>query len=293
LARMRPGMNQVEAFLHSDAFITHGNSGGPLVDALGSVVGVSDMGFEEERGQGYSIPSTMARLVIDRLRKYGKYERGYLGLHVRQVDAASVAKYGLKRKVGVLVESVLKGTPAESAGFRSGDVLFGINGRQAVSSYLLQEAVSSVGPGAQTSIALDREGQALEIKVATALRPGAPRIDPVIDLQGYLTARFEEASNGRGVVVRIPDKFSPAARFGFQDGDIVASVLPAMDWPKEPITFDIYRKTARKVSVDGLDDLRAALARMHMSGRVGVVFEVKRAGQPIAVAYDEVWPIVL
>src|SRR5262249_58805050 len=134
------------------------------------------VGLWEDRGQGYSISSGTARLVIDRIRKSGKYERGFLGLHVRQVDSESVSKYGLKRTSGVVVESVLTGTPAESSGFHPGDVLFGINGRQATSSYLLQEAVSSVGPGATLKITLDRGGQVMDLPTTTALRPTTPRI---------------------------------------------------------------------------------------------------------------------
>src|SRR5262245_7630982 len=83
----RVGVNQVEALLHSDAHITHGNSGGPLVDVFGRVLGVSDLGFSEAKGQGYSIPSLMARLVIDRLRKEGRYLRGFIGVQVRPIDS--------------------------------------------------------------------------------------------------------------------------------------------------------------------------------------------------------------
>ncbi len=293
-ARMRTGLNQVEAFVHSDAFITHGNSGGPLVDVLGRVVGVSDMGFIEDRGQGYSIPSDMARLVVDRLRSAGKYERGFLGLHVRQVDTDNVKKYGLKRTTGVVVESVLKGAPAEAAGFRPGDVLFGINGRQAISSYLLQEAVSSVGPKASIVIILDRAGQVIELKLTTALRPVEPRIDPLLDLQSYMMVRFEEDPKHHGVVIRVPDSYSPAPRFGFNDGDIVDSMLAAQDWPDEPITFEYYKKKAHSASVSSLSELRSALGRMYMGGRVGVAFQIKRSLHPIAaVAYDEIWPIIL
>jgi len=95
-------------------------------------------------------------------------------------------------------------------------------------------------------------------------------------------------------VIRIPDRFSPAPRFGFEDGDIVASALAAQDWPEEPITIDVYKKKARKVNVESLDGLRTVLRRMHLSGRVGVAFEIKRYVRVVpAVAYDEIWPIVL
>ncbi len=293
LARVRVGMNQVEAFLHSDAYITHGNSGGPLVDTRGRVVGISDMGFEDSKSQGYSIASRMAKLVVDRLQRFGRYDRGFVGLHVRQIDADSIGRYHLKRTTGVVIESVLPGTPAESAGFHAGDVLYGINGRQASSFYLLQESVSSVGPSALLTINTDRGGQAMEIKVTTALRPAEPHIDALLDLQSYLMLRFEEDARDRLVHIKIPQSFSPASRYGFLDDDIVQSVLVAQDWPDEPITYDYYKKKAKIVRITTLDDLRAPLRRMYLGGRVGVVFELKRAREPIAaVAYDEIWPIV-
>jgi len=293
LARVRVGLNQVEAFLHSDAYITHGNSGGPLVDNQGRVVGISDMVFGDLKGKGYSITSRMAQLVVDRLRRLGRYDRGFIGVHVRQIDSDSVSRYHLKRTTGVVVESVLKGTPAESAGFHPGDVVYGINGRLASSSYLLQESVSSVGPSAPLTFNTDRGGQTMEIKVTTASRPAAPHIDPLLDLQNYMMVRIEEDPKHHEIQIKIPNSFSPAPRYGFLDEDIVQSVLVAQDWPDEPITIDYYKRKARPVRISTLEDLRTALKRMYLGERVGVVFELKRPREPIAaVAYDETWPIV-
>jgi S1-C subfamily serine protease len=292
MAGMRTGLNQVEAFIHSDAYITQGNSGGPLVDVLGRVMGVSDMVFSEAKGQGYSIPARMAKLVIDRLRQRGRYERGFIGLHVRPVDTESIDKFGLKRTAGVVVDSVLSGSPAEAAGFRPGDVVFGINGRQATATYLLQEAVSSVGPGVALTLTLDRAGKVFDVPVQTALRPDEPHIDPILDMQKYLMVRFEEDPRTKQVVVRNPGRSMRAP--GLRDGTRIKSVLPAQDWPDEPITLDYYKRKSRKVPVNGLEDLRSALARSHLGGRVGATFEVENPGAPIvSVAFNEVWPIIL
>lgn len=288
----RIGINQVEAFVHSDAHITHGNSGGPLVDVLGSVFGVSDVGFSTAKGQGYSIPSRMARLVIDRLRRDGRYDRGFVGLHVRPVDSESIRKFGLTRNEGAVVESVLPGTPAQRAGFQPGDVLYGINGRSAVSTYLLQEAVSSVGPGAPIRLMVDRRGQALEVQSTTTLRPVAPRIDPLQDVQSYLRIRFEEDTRKKQVIIRDPSRSQRAP--GLYEGNRVKSVLPAQDWPEEPVTHNYYKTRARPIPIDSLDDLRSALKRAYLGGRVAVTFEIDNPSAPVAsVAFDEIWPILL
>jgi S1-C subfamily serine protease len=292
IAGTRVGMNQVEAFLHSDAHFTHGNSGGPLVDVQGQVLGVSDIVFSSAKGQGYSIPSRMARLVVDRLGKDGRYARGFIGLQVRSVDSDAIKKFGLSKTDGSVVEYVLPDSPAGRAGLKKGDVLYGINGRQLASTYLLQEAVSSVGPGAAVRLAVDRQGKALEIQVTTTDRPAAPRIDPLEDMQNYLRLHFEEDTKKKQVVIRDPYRSRRAP--GLYEGYRVKSVLPAQDWPEEPITLSYYRTRAKPVSIDSLDDLRSALKRAYRGGKMAATFEIDYPSAPVAsVAFDELWPIIL
>jgi serine protease Do len=289
---MRIGMNQVEAFVHSDAHITHGNSGGPLVDVYGRVLGVNDIAFSESKGQGYAIPSRMASFVIDRLRKSGRYDRGYLGLHVRPADSDNIKRFNLTRTDGSVVEAVLEGTPAATAGFHPGDVVVGINGRQAVSTYLLQEAVSSVGPGATVRLTVDRHGTVLDILVTTGMRPTAPRIDPLQDLLGYLRIWFEEDPKKKEVIIRDPNRSRRAP--GLYEGYRVKSVLPAESWPEEPITLNYYKTRAKPIPILGLDDLRSALKRAYVGGRIAATFEIDNPRAPIAsVAFDELWQIII
>jgi serine protease Do len=288
----RIGMNQVESFVHSDAHITSGNSGGPLLDVFGRVVGVSDIVYTGEKGQGFSIPSQLARLVIDRLRRDGRYDRGFIGVHVRAVDSESIRKYGLTRSQGSVVESVLPGSPAEKAGLQPGDLVFGINGRLVNSTYLLQEAISSVGATANVKLTIDRRGKTLEIPVTTVLRPDAPRIDPILDMQNYMRLRFEEDTKKRQVIIR--DPFRSRRSPGLYEGSVVKSVLPAQDWPEEPITLNYYRTRAKAVPVESLNDLRSVLSRAYRGGRVAATFEIDNPPSPVAsVAFDELWPIIL
>ena len=289
----RAGINQIEAFLHSDAHITHGNSGGPLVDVLGNVVGVNDIVLSEDaKGQGYAIPSRMVKLVIDRLRRDGKYERGYIGLHVKPVDSDNTKRFDLKRLEGIVVESVLPGTSAQRAGLLPGDVLYGVNDRRAVSSYILQEAVSSVGPGAPIRLMVDRRGKEMEIPVTTTVRPEAPRIDPLQEMQGYLRIRFEEDAKKQIVTVRDSSRSGRAP--GLYEGSRIKSVLPAQDWPEEPITHSYYKNRAKPIPVESLEDLRSALKRAYLGGRIAATFEIDNPSAPIAsVAFDELWPIIL
>jgi len=169
-------------------------------------------------------------------------------------------------------------------------VVYGINGRQVASTYLFQEAISSVGAGSPVRIALDRQGKTLELQVTTTDRPEAPRADPLADLESYLRVRFDEDTKKKMVFVRGGSKRAP----GLYDGSRVKSVLPAQDWPEEPITLSYYRNQAKPMPIDGLEDLRAAFRRAYRGGRVAVNFEIDNPSAPVAsVAFDELWPILL
>lgn len=297
ISTTRVGLNQVESFLHSDAFTTHGNSGGPLVDVNGRVLGLCDMGFGAEKGQGYTIPSHMARLVVERLRK-GKYERGFVGLHVKPVDGDAVSLYNLTRRDGTVVQYVLPGTPAAGAGLRPGDVVYGINGRMTLSTYILQEAISSVGAGTAIKLQVDRQGKAIEVALSTVVRPEAPRAEPLQDMQDYLRLYFEEDPKARVVTIRDPNRSRRAP--GLYEGAVIKSVVPGQDWPDETITLNYYKTRARPIRVSSLDDLRTAFARTHVGGRVAATFEVMYVNgyfgmmEPIcSVSFDEVWPIFI
>ncbi|HEU5182638.1 MAG TPA: PDZ domain-containing protein, partial [Candidatus Polarisedimenticolia bacterium] len=289
----RVGLNQVENFLHSDAFFTHGNSGGPLVDVQGLVLGVNDMTYGAFKAQGYSIPSRMARWVVERIQKDGAYRRGFVGLQVRPADAESLKKFSLKRNRGLLVESVLKGTPAEGAGFHVGDLLFGINGRGATEMYLLQEAVSSVGPDAPLTFNLERAGAETTLSVKTALRPATPRIDPLKDLERYLQAEFVEDPRGGRVDLRIFNNFSIAGSYHLVDNERVLDVLPAQDWKEQPLRPEVFRALSPH-SVKSLADLREALVRMYLGGRIGVALNLKAQQQRVvSVVIEENWAVIL
>jgi len=294
LGRVRVGLNQIESFMHTDAFITHGNSGGPLVDVMGRVLGVNDATVIQPRHHGYAIPSMTSRLAIERLRKSGRYDRGFLGLHARPIDAEAVSRYAITHRDGLLVESILPGSPAEGAGLRKGDVLFGINGRRAPSSYLFQEAVSSVGPGAELALSVERAGQTMDVKLKTASRPADPRTDPVLEWERGMDMRFEADAKSGDVVVRISNAFSQALKYGFEDGDHVVSVLAAQDWIEEPIFLENLKKKTHPVSIAGIDDLRKALARSRLGQRIGAIFLLKESDAPlVTVVFDEVLPIIL
>lgn len=301
IGRMRMGLNQIESYVHSDAYITHGNSGGPLLNVLGEVVGVSAMGPNDEKGQGYSIPASMTRLVIEQLRDDGAYQRGFIGLHVKPIGPQAIKEFSLQRDVGLVVESVLKDSPADAAGFKRGDVVFGIDGKYAPTAYLMQEAVSLKGPGAGIAISRDRGGDVQEVLMKTSLRPQYARIDPSIHFGSLLGGRFESSPTGDGVRFYARDRFSVGPHYGLRDGVLIIKVHPAQDWKKPDADDSSNKKKPRRRGkwvppgddVRSLDDLNGVLERAYLGGLMAAMF-ILDMGEPVPVtmALGEETPIV-
>ncbi|PYT33297.1 MAG: hypothetical protein DMF52_15855, partial [Acidobacteria bacterium] len=115
---------------------------------------------------------------------------------------------------------------------------------------------------------------------------------PLVDVENYLRIRFEEDAKKKQVIIRDPHRSQRAP--GLYESSRVKSVLPAQDWPEEPITLNYYRTRAKSIPIDSLDDLRSALKRAYLGGRVAATFEIDNPSAPVAsVAFDELWPIIL
>ena len=151
--------------IQTDAAINHGNSGGPLLDSSGHVVGIntqikSDSGGNE--GVGFAIPSATVRSVVSQILQTGQAEHAYLGV---QLDStASNAR----------LSSVVAGTPAAAAGLRAGDVITGIAGQRISSMNDVQSAIASKRPGDKISLTYQRNGQSHTVKLTLTTRPAHP-----------------------------------------------------------------------------------------------------------------------
>ena len=124
------GLNRYEDFIQTDASINSGNSGGPLFDMNGDVIGINTaiLGREGNIGIGFSIPSNSAKIIIDQLVKYGETKRGWLGVRIQVVtkEIANIEKLNEAR--GALVASVAKDSPSDKAGIKAGDIILEFNG---------------------------------------------------------------------------------------------------------------------------------------------------------------------
>lgn len=163
-----------QSFLQSDVALNPGNSGGPLVDARGEVVGINTaIVGQSYRGISFAIPSVLARDVVDRLRAQGKVARGWLGVSLDDVSAEAARKLGLPVAGGALIRGVVRESPAERAGLQPGDIILKWNGETFEDRAELSRMVAATEIGSKATITVFRQGQQIELEVRIDERPQA------------------------------------------------------------------------------------------------------------------------
>jgi 2-alkenal reductase len=184
LNRTVPGSGQ-EGLIQTDAAINHGNSGGPLVNLRGEVVGINTLVVrgssttgDQAEGLGFSVPSKTVKQVSDQLIQTGKIEHPYLGITYSMIDADIAAQENLPVQNGALVgasgqnqQAVLPGTPAAKAGVKDGDIITAVGGVKLDSNTSLRGALMQHKPGDTIALEVLRDGKTLSLEVTLVARP--------------------------------------------------------------------------------------------------------------------------
>jgi serine protease Do len=234
--RSLPDENYVP-FIQTDVPINPGNSGGPLINMRGEVVGINAQIFSKSGGYmglSFAIPIEIAMNVADQLMKKGKVERGFLGVTIQEVNADLATAFGMKRPYGALVAEVGKGTPAEKAGIRAGDIIIEYDGHSIEKSTDLPPLVGVTPIGKRVKIVILREGkkQILTAHVtqkpsAEAARQSGAQTPAEMNFGAIVEdlAPPELQKLGAPYGVRVVDVIGgPAARSGLQPGDVIVSI---------------------------------------------------------------------
>jgi serine protease Do len=236
------GAGPYDAFLQTDASINRGNSGGPMFNMKGEVIGVNTAIFSPTGGSigiGFAIPSSLARPVIEQLRNGGEVRRGWLGVAIQPVTREIANSLGLTQAVGVLVADVTKGGPADKAGVRVGDVILRFNGHPIDDSHRLPRMVADTPIDSKAELTVYRDGreQALTATVArleaqsakperrheSAAEPGSLGLS-LAPLTAETRAELGLEAGSTGVLVRGVDPGSDAAERGIEPGDVILMV---------------------------------------------------------------------
>jgi serine protease Do len=234
-------------FIQTDASINRGNSGGPMFDMDGGVIGVNTAIFSPSGGSigiGFAIPSNQARVVIDQLREFGYTRRGWIGVRIQSVDAELAEGRGLEVPTGALVANVSPGGPAEAAGIIAGDVILDFDGKPVHDMRQLPRIVAEtpIGKTVEVLVWRDRKEVRLNLEVgeldeqqeAAATAPDQPTMPEqgevpligvsVATLTPEIRQAFDIGEEITGVVITEVAADSAAAEKGLQPGDIIIDV---------------------------------------------------------------------
>jgi len=167
LARSLPDDTYVP-FIQTDVAVNPGNSGGPLFNTDGQVVGVNSQIYSRSggyQGLSFSIPINVAISIADQLKEKGFATRGWLGVAIQNVDQSLASSFGLDKPEGALISQVTKGSPADNGGLESGDIILEFNGKSVKYSSALPPLVGSVRPGETVVVEILRDGKREELNV--------------------------------------------------------------------------------------------------------------------------------
>jgi Do/DeqQ family serine protease len=168
------GITEYEDFIQTDAAVNPGNSGGPLIDAEGRVIGINTAILSRSGGNqgiGFAVPINLARFTMEQLIKNGRVIRGYLGVYIRPSSADPGLRPKPAPQPGALIGSVAPGSPAAGAGIKPGDLVIAVNGKKIEGAPELRLAIAQIEPGSMAKLQVVRSGKEVEIPVKVGQMP--------------------------------------------------------------------------------------------------------------------------
>jgi serine protease Do len=243
----------LDNYIQTDAAINFGNSGGPLINARGEVIGINAAISWRASNIGFAIPINQARSILPQLKARGRVSRGYVGITLRELDPDLRESLGLGRVEGALVQDVAADSPGERAGIRPYDVVVSVDGEPVRDNDDLIRRISARAPGSTARLDIVRDGRTSAVTVRLTERPwegavedapkpaagGQDRPAParpgvatpsvilgikVRDIDRAVARRLDLPSGLQGVLVTAVDPLSAAAESGFAQGDVILEV---------------------------------------------------------------------
>lgn len=223
-------------FIQTDVAVNPGNSGGPLFNMAGEVIGINSQIYSRSggyQGLSFAIPIELAMNIEQQITTTGKVQRGRLGITIQEVNQSLAESFGLKNAGGALVSNIDKNSPAAKAGLEPGDVILAIDGRDIGSSGELPAIVAGMSPGQSARLKVWRHGSPrdIEIKIGSfsdgKLASAAPAADQPKGRLGVAVRPLtpeEQRQNGSSGGLVVEEASGAAARAGIQPGDVILSV---------------------------------------------------------------------
>jgi serine protease Do len=237
-----PGTRSFENFIQTDAAINFGNSGGPLINVNGEVVGINTAMFRPAQNIGFAVPINTLKTVLPQLREKGKVIRGFLGINIENIDGDKASAFNLKTQDGAFVQSVEPGKPADRAGVKPGDTIVRVDDVPVKDTRDLIGYVSGKSPGSKVRLAVIRDGREMNLTATLAERDVASAGDQddtgktssedsrerigisVTELTPQVRQMQGVQTNVNGLLVVHVKEVSPAADAGIREGDVITEV---------------------------------------------------------------------
>ena len=260
------GAGPYDDFIQIDAAVNRGNSGGPAFNLNGEVVGINTAIFSPSGGNvgiAFAIPASVAKDVVEELKKDGSVERAWLGVQIQPVTEDIAESLGIDGTDGALVSEPQEDSPARKAGIKAGDIIVEVDGKAVDSPRELARMVGRMSPGVTAEVKVLRDGKEQTIEVKLGEMPGVEQqasLDEPTEEEGSILEDFgltvAPAEEGEGVVVTDVQANSDAADRGIQTGDVIVSV--------------------NSQPVKNASGVEKAVNEASKAGRKAVLFQLKR-----------------
>jgi serine protease Do len=231
--------NIIDNFIQTDASINRGNSGGPMFNMNGEVIGINFAIFSPTGGSvgvGFAVPSSVAKPIIDQLMKHGKVHHGWLGVAIQSTEDVAEG-LGIGEGVGALVSSITTGSPAEKAGIQVGDIILKFDGKEISSNRKLPRIVAETPVGKKVNVELMSNGKNKTISLTVGEVDGKMDVASAKDPKGSevlglgltsLTPEMRQklglSDKASGVVITHVDRKSIIGKLGIRKGDLVSAL---------------------------------------------------------------------
>lgn len=269
-------------FIQIDAPINHGNSGGPLVDLDGKVVGINTAIYSPNGGSvgvGFAIPSDQAKIIVAKLEKNGSIDHGFLGVSIQPVTKEVAEAIGLSKSEGALISSVNEGTPAAKAGLKSGDIVTAVGDNVVKTPKDLSRFVADLAPGDKESLSVWRNGKAKNVEVTIGGNDEGVQKASASD-----TGEVQGPSIGVGLANLTPEAREQLNLGKDATGAVVASVSPDKSAAEAGIREGDLIVSVNNKAVANASEAKKAVSEAAKTGRKSVLLQVEREGNVSFVA---------
>ena len=286
-----------DRYLQTDASINRGNSGGPMFDMKGNVIGINNAIFSPTGGSvgiGFAIPAEIAAPIVEKLKAGQAIERGYLGVRIQPITEDLADSLGLAHNRGEFVQAVEPEAAGAKAGLRAGDVVVKVDGKEVTREQTLSYLVANTAPGRRIQIELIRDGRRMTLSATVGRRPTEEELaqqsfEQGEDQQDDAFNRPQQQQQGTSAsetalgLALLPMSPQIARQLGVREdtrGVVVNSVDPSSDAAAKGLRRGDIILSANYRDVAAVADIEAAIREAKSARRAALLLRVQRRGQP-------------